>query len=65
MIRKCIRAGAESASEIAGSCGAGSACGGCRPTIETILREERSAATMTDRYPRLSVLQADQASVAS
>jgi bacterioferritin-associated ferredoxin len=38
-IRKLARAGACTAREVAESCGAGSACGGCRATVVAILDE--------------------------
>ncbi len=38
-IRRAVRAGACSVREVAESCGAGSACGGCRGTVLAILDE--------------------------
>ena len=37
-IRLCVRVGARSAADVGASCGAGTACGGCKPTIEALLR---------------------------
>ncbi len=41
-IRRLARAGACSVREVADSCGAGSACGGCRPTVAAILEESEA-----------------------
>jgi len=38
-IRRLARAGACTVREVAESCGAGSACGGCRAAVVAILRE--------------------------
>jgi bacterioferritin-associated ferredoxin len=38
-IRRLARAGASTARDVANSCGAGSACGGCRSTVVAILEE--------------------------
>jgi bacterioferritin-associated ferredoxin len=38
-VRVSIRAGADSVESIAARCGAGSDCGSCRPTIESLLVE--------------------------
>jgi len=42
-IRRLARAGACSAREVAESCGAGSACGGCRGSVAAILAETTEA----------------------
>ena len=34
----CVRGGASSADDVGRSCGAGTACGGCKPAIEAIVR---------------------------
>ena len=39
-IRECVRTGARSTAEIADRCGAGTACGGCRDSIESIVARE-------------------------
>ena len=39
-IRKVVRLGASTPSEVARSCGAGTCCGGCRPIVKQILRNE-------------------------
>jgi bacterioferritin-associated ferredoxin len=51
-IRRLARAGACSVREVAESCGAGSACGGCRGTVSEILDEldaprERSSLSLS------------------
>jgi bacterioferritin-associated ferredoxin len=38
-IRECIRDGAASIDEVGQSCGAGTGCGGCQPTIASLLAE--------------------------
>jgi bacterioferritin-associated ferredoxin len=40
-VRQAAREGARSCADIAEACEAGADCGGCHPTIEQILREER------------------------
>ena len=42
-LRTVIDAGATSPEEIARRCGAGGSCGGCRPTIESLIEEQRGA----------------------
>lgn len=39
-IRRSIRDGATTRREVARACGASAVCGGCRPAVEAILREE-------------------------
>jgi bacterioferritin-associated ferredoxin len=39
-IRACIARGARTADEIGEACGAGTVCGGCRPTIGALLAGE-------------------------
>src|SRR5262245_44160107 len=41
-IKESIRDGAHTVEAVAATCGAGGCCGGCRPTIERLLRIERS-----------------------
>ena len=43
VIRQCIRDGARSTDEVGDACGAGTRCGGCRPTIEALLCGENAA----------------------
>lgn len=39
-IRECARQGASSAEDVGAACGAGTACGGCQPLIETLVKSE-------------------------
>lgn len=39
-IRRAVREGARTRCEVARACGATRGCGGCRPAVEAILREE-------------------------
>ena len=41
-IRGAIRSGACSREELAQACGAGGGCGGCKPALDELLREERA-----------------------
>jgi len=42
LIRSLVREGmARTTEEVADACGAGACCGGCRPAIDQIVREER------------------------
>lgn len=43
VIRAAIRAGATTAEHVAEMCGAGSHCGGCRPTVAELLAEQGCA----------------------
>jgi bacterioferritin-associated ferredoxin len=43
-IRRAVRGGASSCREIARICNAGTFCGGCRPAIAELIREEQSDA---------------------
>jgi bacterioferritin-associated ferredoxin len=36
-LRKCIRDGARTLSEIGAACGAGTSCGGCRPALQELV----------------------------
>ena len=36
-VRKCIREGARTVAEVGAACGAGTGCGGCRPTIRELV----------------------------
>jgi len=42
-IRRCVDAGARSENEVRKACGAGSACGGCRPTIDRLIELHQGA----------------------
>jgi NAD(P)H-nitrite reductase large subunit len=44
MIRECVRDGARTTDDVGDACGAGTGCGGCRPTIESILQREHAGA---------------------
>ena len=39
-VRSAVRHGARTVSDVSRRCGAGSACGGCRPTIEFLVSEQ-------------------------
>ena len=43
LIRTLAQDGARTSDQVAEACGAGACCGGCRPAIDEILREERHA----------------------
>jgi bacterioferritin-associated ferredoxin len=43
-----IAAGARTAQDIAGRCGAGSRCGGCWPELQRLLTEQRDRDTQRD-----------------
>ena len=45
-IRRAVRGGASSCREIARTCNAGTFCGGCRPAIAELIREEQSDAVV-------------------
>jgi len=49
-IRRLARSGACSLRKIAESCGAGTACGGCRPSVRAIL-EDVDAASERRAFP--------------
>jgi bacterioferritin-associated ferredoxin len=40
VIRECVDRGARSVEEVGRACGAGTACGGCRPTIRALVAGE-------------------------
>ncbi|MFQ5793214.1 MAG: bacterioferritin-associated ferredoxin [Acidobacteriota bacterium] len=44
IIRKLVREGASSPSDVGMACSAGRDCGGCRPTICEIVRSEKGSA---------------------
>lgn len=41
LIRTMVRQGARTCEQVAQACGAGDCCGGCRPAIDEIVREEQ------------------------
>ena len=43
-IRECIRDGAASIEEVGRACGAGTGCGGCQPTIASLLSKADASA---------------------
>ena len=47
-VRSAVQAGACTLREVARSCGAGACCGGCRPEIARILRQEAGTAAEAD-----------------
>ena len=49
-VRSAVQAGACTLREVARSCGAGASCGGCRPEIARILRQETAAAAQSDDH---------------
>jgi bacterioferritin-associated ferredoxin len=53
LIRSVVREGARTCEQVAEACGAGACCGGCRPAIDEIVREERQAPEI--RFVQLSV----------
>ena len=55
LIRTIAREGAQSCEQIAEACGAGACCGGCRPAIDEILREERPGEALEIRFVELRV----------
>lgn len=55
-IRRSIREGASSTSEIARRCGAGACCGGCHEGIRKILHSE-----MAEREERMAVIEVSSA----
>ena len=50
-VRACIRKGARSVDEVADACDAGTGCGSCRGTIETVLDEEAQRRRKGDGLP--------------
>jgi bacterioferritin-associated ferredoxin len=53
-IRRCVREGACSRAEVSRACRAGTRCGGCHPTIEGILADERAADSSSLASPALA-----------
>jgi bacterioferritin-associated ferredoxin len=39
-VRECVRQGARTPEDVGDQCGAGTGCGGCRQSIEAIVRRE-------------------------
>jgi bacterioferritin-associated ferredoxin len=56
-VRKCIREGARTVAEVGASCGAGTACGGCRPALEELV----SALVMPRIAERFECIESDAA----
>jgi bacterioferritin-associated ferredoxin len=50
LIRSVVRQGARTCEQVAQACGAGDCCGGCRPAIDEIVREERSGSAPEIRF---------------
>ncbi len=50
-VRACIRKGARSVDDVAALCDAGTGCGSCRGTIETVLDEEAQRRRKGDGLP--------------
>jgi len=50
-VRRVIRDGAISLSEVSRACGAGSCCGGCHSTVEKMIRSESMAARDAGTVP--------------
>jgi bacterioferritin-associated ferredoxin len=53
LIRSVVRQGARTCEQVAQACGAGDCCGGCRPAIDEIVREERGASAPEIRFLNL------------
>jgi bacterioferritin-associated ferredoxin len=53
LIRSVVRDGARTCEQVAEACGAGACCGGCRPAIDEIVREEHGLVEI--RFVQLSV----------
>ncbi|MEM7135576.1 MAG: (2Fe-2S)-binding protein [Myxococcota bacterium] len=51
-IRRCVAEGARSGSEVREACGAGGACGGCRPIIDRLIQSQDSAETTARAHTR-------------
>lgn len=49
-VRKCIREGARSVAEVGAACGAGTGCGGCRPSIQELV-SALVVPRLAERYP--------------
>jgi bacterioferritin-associated ferredoxin len=47
-IRECIREGAQSIEEVGRACGAGTGCGGCQPTIGSLLAKAEAESVPQD-----------------
>jgi bacterioferritin-associated ferredoxin len=53
LIRSVVRQGARTCEQVAQACGAGDCCGGCRPAIDEIVREERGGSSPEIRFLNL------------
>ena len=54
-VRECIREGAASVEEVGRACGAGTGCGGCQPTIASLLSKAGESTGETVRQERLLI----------
>ncbi|MCZ6807231.1 MAG: (2Fe-2S)-binding protein [Deltaproteobacteria bacterium] len=52
MIRRCVADGARSGNEVREACGAGGACGGCRPAIDRLIESQNGAETTMRAHSR-------------
>ena len=50
-VRDVIESGARCPDEVAARCGAGSVCGGCRPTVESMFGDDELGAVAAIRVP--------------
>ena len=50
-VRDTIEGGARCPDEVAAKCGAGSVCGGCRPTVESMLTDVDAVTVAPIRLP--------------
>jgi bacterioferritin-associated ferredoxin len=50
-VRECIDRGAQCADDVAAHCGAGSVCGGCRPTVESMVADRDAVGVAAIRVP--------------
>lgn len=58
-VRAAVHAGACTLREVARSCGAGASCGGCRPEITRILRQEAAGTAQADDHGPAPTLSAE------
>jgi bacterioferritin-associated ferredoxin len=61
LIRSVVREGARNSEEVAEVCGAGACCGGCRPAVDEIVREEHNPPQLVFISRRISVESASSA----
>jgi len=53
-IRACIRDGAETVAQVGERCGAGTGCGGCRPTVKELISALGGLRQLVGRLPVLA-----------